>query len=181
MYAIRSYYAQQVMDDLKWLGIEWDQGPGVGGPHGPYLQSQRKDIYDKYVNKLLDEGKAYYCFDTSEELDALRKQAETQKEGFAYSRPETFPTAEEAEKARADGLPVTVRFAAPQDEPVVVQDIVRGAITFAAGEIGDFIIQKSVITSYSIHYTKLYDPPSFRTGAQSGPAFYFRSRLPERV
>jgi len=134
---------QQVMDDLKWLGIEWNQGPGVGGPHGPYLQSQRKDIYDKYVNKLLDEGKAYYCFETSEQLDALRKQAEQEKEGFAYSRPETFPTAKEAEKARTDGLPVTVRFAAPQDEPVVVQDMVRGAITFAAGEIGDFIIQKS--------------------------------------
>jgi len=132
---------QQVMDDLKWLGIQWDQGPEVGGPHGPYLQSQRKDIYDKYVNKLLDEGKAYYCFDTSEELDALRKQAEKEKEGFAYRRPEKFPTAEEAEKARADGLPVTVRFAAPQDEPIIVQDI--GAITFAAGEIGDFIIQKS--------------------------------------
>jgi len=134
---------QQVMDDLKWLGIQWDHGPGVGGPHGPYLQSQRKDIYDKYVKKLLDEGKAYYCFDTSEELDALRKQAEVQKEGFAYSRPDNFPTAGEAEKARADGLPVTVRFAAPQDEPVIVQDMVRGAITFAAGEISDFIIRKS--------------------------------------
>jgi len=134
---------QQVMDDLRWLGIQWDHGPEVGGPHGPYLQSQRKDIYDKYVNRLLDEGKAYYCFDTSEELDALRKQAEAQKEGFAYRRPEKFPTAEEAEKTRAEGRSVTVRFAAPQDEPVVVQDMIRGAITFAAGEIGDFIIQKS--------------------------------------
>ncbi|MFH1718046.1 MAG: glutamate--tRNA ligase [Planctomycetota bacterium] len=135
--------AQQVMDDLRWLGIQWDQGPEVGGPHGPYLQSQRNDIYDKYANRLLKEGKAYYCFDTSEELDALRKQAEAQKEGFAYRRPENFPTAEEAEKARAEGRPITIRFAVPQDEPVVVQDMIRGAITFAAGEIGDFIIQKS--------------------------------------
>jgi glutamyl/glutaminyl-tRNA synthetase len=136
--------ARQVMDDLKWLGIEWDEGPEVGGDNGPYLQSQRRDIYDKYVEQLLDEKKAYYCFDTPEELDALRKQAEAQKEGFVYTRPAEFPSAEdaEAEKARSDGRPVTVRFAVP-DEAVAVQDIVRGEITFAAGEIGDFIIRKS--------------------------------------
>ena len=130
--------ARQVMDDLKWLGIEWDEGPEVGGDNGPYYQSQRKDIYDKYIKQLLDEGKAYYCFDTPEELDALREQ----DRGFTYTRPAELPGAEEAEKARAQGRPVTVRFAAP-NEIVAVQDIVRGVITFAAGEIGDFIIQKS--------------------------------------
>ncbi|UCE50097.1 MAG: glutamate--tRNA ligase [Phycisphaerales bacterium] len=130
--------ARQVMDDLRWLGIEWDEGPEVGGPNGPYLQSQRKDIYDTYVKQLLDESKAYYCFDTPEELDALREQAR----GFTYSRPADFPSAEDAEKARAAGRPVTVRFAAP-DGSTAVQDIVRGEIIFAAGEIGDFIIQKS--------------------------------------
>jgi glutamyl-tRNA synthetase len=134
--------ARQVMDDLKWLGIEWDEGPEVGGDNGPYLQSQRRDIYDKYVEQLLDDKKAYYCFDTPEELDALRKQAEAQKKGFVYSRPAEFPSAEAAERARSDGRPVTVRFAVP-DEAVAVQDIVRGVITFAAGEIGDFIIRKS--------------------------------------
>jgi glutamyl/glutaminyl-tRNA synthetase len=134
---------QQVIDDLHWLGIEWDEGPEVGGPNGPYLQSQRRDIYDKYVKKLLDEKKAYCCFETSEELDALRRQAEAQKEGFAYSRPEQFPDEQDAEKARAEGRPVTVRFAFPQDKALVVDDIVRGEVTFAAGEIGDFIIQKS--------------------------------------
>lgn len=130
--------ARQVMDDLKWLGIEWDEGPEVGGDNGPYYQSQRKDIYDKYIKQLLDEGKAYYCFDTPEELDALREQ----DRGFTYTRPAELPGAEEAEKARAQGRPVTVRFAAP-NEIVAVQDIVRGVITFAAGEIGDFIIRKS--------------------------------------
>ena len=135
--------ARQVMDDLKWLGITWDEGPEVGGPNGPYLQSQRKDIYDKYIKKLLDEKKAYYCFDTPEELDALRQKAEAQKKNLNYPRPEKFPDNADAEKARAEGRPVTVRFAVPQDEPIVVRDLVRGEITFAAGEIGDFIILKS--------------------------------------
>ena len=135
--------ARQVMDDLRWLGIDWDEGPEVDGPNGPYLQSQRMDIYDKYVRQLLDEKKAYYCFDTAEDLDALREEAEAQTGGFAYQRPDEFPTGDDAEKARAEGRPVTVRFAVPQDEPLVVQDVVRGEITFAPGEISDFIIQKS--------------------------------------
>jgi len=143
--------ARQVMDDLKWLGITWDEGPEAacpehgrrGGPNGPYLQSQRKDIYDKYIKKLLDEKKAYYCFDTTEELDAFRQKADAQKKNLIYSRPEKFPDEADADKARADGRPVTVRFAVPQDEPIVVRDLIRGEITFAAGEIGDFIILKS--------------------------------------
>ncbi len=134
---------QQVMDDLRWLGIQWDQGPEVGGPNGPYLQSQRMDIYDKHIKKLLDEQKAYYCFDTTEELDALRKEAEAQKKAFSYSRPKEFPNKSDVEKAKAQGRDVTVRFAVPQDVPLVVADIVRGEIKFAAGAIGDFIIQKS--------------------------------------
>jgi glutamyl-tRNA synthetase len=134
---------QQVIDDLRWLGIEWDEGPEVGGPNGPYLQSQRMDIYDKYVKKLLEDKKAYYCFDTTEELDALRKEAEAQKKGFVYSRPEKFPDEKEVKKARAAGESVTVRFAMPQDKSIVVSDEVRGEVTFAAGEIADFIIQKS--------------------------------------
>ncbi|UCC22274.1 MAG: glutamate--tRNA ligase, partial [Planctomycetota bacterium] len=81
---------QQVMDDLRWLGIEWDEGPEVGGANGPYLQSERKEkgIYDGYVKKLLDEQKAYYCFDTAGELQAMREEAEAQKKGFVYTRPE---------------------------------------------------------------------------------------------
>ncbi|MHC4330950.1 MAG: glutamate--tRNA ligase [Planctomycetota bacterium] len=135
--------ARQVMDDLKWMGIEWDEGPEVGGENGPYLQSERRDIYDRYVKELLNRKKAYYCFETPEELDALRKEVEAQKKGFVYRRPEDLPGAEDAEKARAEGRPVTVRFAVPQNESVTVQDMVRGVVTFAAGEIGDFIIQKS--------------------------------------
>ena len=147
---------QQVMDDLRWLGIQWDQGPEVGGPNGPYLQSQRMDIYDKHIKKLLNEQRAYYCFDSTEELDALRSQ----KKGFVYSRPKDFPDESDVKKAKAQGRPVTVRFAIPQQDQVVrpetltlqlelkppqivIEDQVRGKVTFATSEIGDFIIQKS--------------------------------------
>jgi glutamyl/glutaminyl-tRNA synthetase len=134
---------QQVINDLRWLGIDWDEGPEVGGPNGPYFQSQRMDFYDKYVKKLLDEQKAYYCFDTTEELEELRSEAEAQKKGFIYCRPESFPDAKDAEKARARGQSVTVRFAMPQNETIVVNDIVRGEVAFDTAQIGDFIIQKS--------------------------------------
>lgn len=135
--------ARQVMTDLRWLGIEWDEGPDVGGPNGPYCQSERRDLYDKYVRQLLDEGKAYYCFETSEDLDAMRQEAEAQKTGFVFRRPAQSPSEEDARKARAEGRPVTVRFAIPQDGPIVVDDLVRGQISFNPAELADFIILKS--------------------------------------
>lgn len=134
---------QQVIDDLKWLGIEWDEGPGVGGPNGPYLQSQRLDIYKKYLDQLLAEGKAYYCFDTAEELKEKRDQAEAERKGVVYRRPQTVPSEADAQKARDEGCPVMVRFAIPQDKPIVIEDIVRGTVTFDPAELSDFVIQKS--------------------------------------
>jgi glutamyl-tRNA synthetase len=133
---------KQVIEDLRWLGIEWDEGPEVGGPHGPYFQSERLDIYKQYTQKLLDAGLAYYCFDTPEELEAMREEAQDKKQGFTYPRPERFPDESEVEKARAQGKDVAVRFCMP-DEEIVVEDIVRGQVKFAAGEFGDFIICKS--------------------------------------
>jgi len=134
---------QQVIADLRWLGIDWDEGPDIGGPNEPYLQSERRDIYDKYLQQLLDEQKAYYCFDTPEELTAMRDEAAAEKKGFVYPRPAIFPTDEDAEKARRQGRPVTVRFAVDQDAAIVVEDVVRGSVRFGPGEVGDFIIQKS--------------------------------------
>ncbi|MBN1125933.1 MAG: glutamate--tRNA ligase [Sedimentisphaerales bacterium] len=134
---------QQVIQDLRWLGIDWDEGPEVGGPNGPYLQSRRRDIYDQYITKLLDQGKAYYCFDTPEELEALRREASEGKQGFVYQRPDQFPDTRDVERARSEGRPVTVRFAVPQDQPIIVQDVIRGDVTFGPGEVQDFIIQKS--------------------------------------
>jgi len=133
---------RQVIEDLRWLGIDWDEGPEVGGPNAPYFQSQRKDIYDRYIKQLIEEEKAYYCFDSSEQLQAMRQAAAAKKENFIYPRPERFPQQHEADAAREAGKDVVVRFAMPQQD-IVVRDVVRGEVRFAAGELGDFIIQKS--------------------------------------
>ncbi|MEJ5260073.1 MAG: glutamate--tRNA ligase [Anaerohalosphaeraceae bacterium] len=134
---------QQVLADLRWLGIDWDEGPEVGGPNGPYFQSQRLEIYQHYVRKLIEEKKAYYCFDTPEEIERLRREAEAKKQVFLYPRPALFPEPEEAQKARAQGRPVTVRLAVTETEPIVVRDLLRGDVVFNPAEIGDFVILKS--------------------------------------
>lgn len=143
--------AAQVINDLRWLGIDWDEGPDPNHPddptksigtHGPYFQSQRCIIYDKYLQQLLDAGKAYYCFDTPEQIQVLRDRAAVEKKTFLYPRPQNFPDAKEAQKAHAQGCPVVIRFALP-NKPITVNDVVRGRITFSAEEISDFIIRKS--------------------------------------
>ena len=135
--------ARQVMQDLRWLGIQWDEGPETGGPNGPYFQSQRTETYNRYVRQLLEEGRAYYTFETTGELDAMRAQADAQKKGFVYSRPQQFPSEQDAERARVEGRSVTVRFAMPLGKPIIVNDIIRGRISFEPAELGDFIIIKS--------------------------------------
>ena len=134
--------AQQVMDDLKWLGIQWDQGPQVGGPAEPYFQSQRLDIYNKYIKQLLDSGKAYYCFESADELEQMRKQAAAKKQNFIYQRPKTFPNASDVEKAKVQGRDVVVRFCMPEEE-IVVDDVIRGQVKFKGSEISDLIILKN--------------------------------------
>jgi glutamyl/glutaminyl-tRNA synthetase len=135
--------ADQVLKDLKWLGIDWDEGPDIGGPNGPYKQSERRDIYDKYIAQLIDEKKAYYCFDTPEELADMRIAAEREKRNNIYLRPEVFPSASDVGKAKAESRPVTVRLAITQTEPVMIEDEIRGTISINPTELSDFIIQKS--------------------------------------
>jgi glutamyl-tRNA synthetase len=134
--------AKQVMDDLHWLGINWDWGPEVGGPAEPYFQSQRKAIYEKYVNQFIEQGKAYYCFDTPEELEEMRKKVAAQKKNFLYPRLARFPDSKEVEQARRQGKPVAVRFCMT-DEEIIVDDIIRGRVKFSGKDISDFIILKS--------------------------------------
>jgi len=133
---------QQVIDDLRWLGIDWDEGPEVGGPNGPYFQSQRKDIYQQYVDKLIEQKNAYYCFDTPEQLETIRQKAISEKKNIVYPRPAKLPDESDVKKARAAGKPVTVRFAMT-DEQIIVNDVIRGEVTFNGAELGDFIILKS--------------------------------------
>nr|MBU1260864.1 glutamate--tRNA ligase [Planctomycetota bacterium]MBU1517993.1 glutamate--tRNA ligase [Planctomycetota bacterium]MBU2458532.1 glutamate--tRNA ligase [Planctomycetota bacterium] len=134
--------AKQVMDDLKWLGIQWDEGPEIEGPAGPYYQSQRLDIYNRYIEQLLNAGKAYYCFDTTDKLNQMRKKAAENKQNFVYPRPVKLPDSADVEKAKAQDKDVMVRFCMP-DEEVVVNDEVRGQVKFNGRDISDFIILKS--------------------------------------
>ncbi|NIA06035.1 MAG: glutamate--tRNA ligase [Actinobacteria bacterium] len=126
--------AEAIIRDLKWLGLDWDEGP--------YLQSQRLDIYAKHIQKLLDAGHAYYAFETAEELDVLRKQAQEAKQAFRYPRPDPLPTAADADRARSAGKPVVVRLKCPS-QAVTVEDEVFGEVQVAADQMDDFVICKA--------------------------------------
>ncbi len=133
---------EKLLDDLRWLGLHWDEGPGDDTMHGPYRQSERLDFYRAAAQSLLDSGRAYYAWDTPEELERQRREAQAAKRSFKYPRPDRFPTEADADRARAEGRPVVVRFAIP-DEAITVHDVVLGDVTFAAGELDDLVIVKS--------------------------------------
>lgn len=134
--------ADKVAEDLRWLGIDWDEGYDVGGDRGPYRQSERLEIYREHVDRLLEAGLAYYAFDTADELEAMRARAKAEKRSLLYPRPSDTPNdPAEAERARANGKPVVVRFKTPGREVKVV-DRVFGEIKVAPGEQDDFIILK---------------------------------------
>jgi glutamyl-tRNA synthetase len=132
----------RIVEDLRWLGIHWDEGVGVGGPNGPYRQSERLDIYRTYIGKLLDAGKAYFAFETPDELDAMRKAAGAAKRTFRYPRPAALPSRADADGTRAEGRPVVVRFLCPARD-VTVRDDAFGDVTMPAAEMDDFIILKA--------------------------------------
>ena len=132
----------KLLDDMRWLGLHWDEGPQVGGAHGPYYQSQRVDEYRAVARKLIDDGHAYYATETDVELNALREAAKREKRNFRYPRPAHFPTHAEADAARAAGKPVVVRLKVPH-EPFIVADQILGDVTVGAGEIDDFVLLKS--------------------------------------
>ena len=133
---------EKLLDDLRWLGLVWDEGPQVGGPYGPYRQSERLEAYRQVARRLLDEGKAYYAFDTREELEAMRREAQRRKENFRYPRPKRFPSQAEAQAAREAGRPVVVRFAMPRQD-FVIRDEILGEVTIRADELDDFVLLKS--------------------------------------
>ncbi|BDR60841.1 glutamate--tRNA ligase [Lactobacillus xylocopicola] len=135
------------MDNLHWLGIDWDEGPDQGGDYGPYRQSERKDIYQKYIQQLLDEGKAYYSYKTEEELEEQREEQRMMGIAPHYTYEyEGLTAAEIAEKqaqAQAAGLKPVVRIHIPEMETYAWEDIVKGHLSFESDTIGgDFVIQK---------------------------------------
>lgn len=136
----------KILEDLRWLGIEWDEGIEKGGPAEPYRQSERLEMYQAKIRTLLDEDKAYYAFETSEELDARRKEAEANKQNYNYRRenrdPKSFPSHEEAEEMRRNGKPVVVRLLNPLRD-VTITDEIFGDVTIPVDQQDDFVLQKA--------------------------------------
>ena len=142
---------EYIIQSLNWCGLNPVEGPGIGGEFGPYRQSERKEIYKKYADQLIKSGRAYYAFDTSEEIDELRKKAEANKETFSYgiatrdklNNSVTLSEEEVQQKIEA-GENYVIRFKMPADEDVTEVDIIRGSVTFnTTKSLDDKVLFKS--------------------------------------
>lgn len=136
-------HARTLMEDLRWLGLEWNEGPERGGPDGPYAQSQRGDIYATYADRLGAAGLAYPCFCTEHELKLERKAQVAAGRPPRYSGKCRALSPEEVQVRRNRGIPATLRFHVADGRTVEFNDRVRGPQRFATNDIGDFVIRRS--------------------------------------
>lgn len=134
---------EEILRSLRWLGIEPNEGPDVGGKYGPYFQSQRLDIYQAHAKQLVAQGSAYYCFCTPERLAQLRKEQEAKKESIGYDRLCLGLSSEEVNRKLEAGEPAVIRFKVPTEGQTTFHDIVRGEISFENRLLDDFVIIKS--------------------------------------
>jgi glutamyl-tRNA synthetase len=131
------------MVTLRWLGLEWDEGPDKGGPYAPYVQSERRAVYDEHTEKLLTTDWAYRCYCSPERLDEVRKAQQARKEPPRYDRHCRELPADERAAREAAGEKAVVRFKTPLAGETVVTDALRGEVTFANDTLDDFVIMKS--------------------------------------
>ena len=140
-------YELDAEESLTWLGLGWDEGPETPDLHGPYRQSQRTAIYEKYIKQLIDEGSAYYCYCSQEELEKQGKEQEAQKLPPKYAghcrnlSPEDTETA--CQQIQKDGRKPVIRFRVPENETIKFKDLIHGQMAFDSNLIGDFVIVKS--------------------------------------
>lgn len=151
---------EYIIESFKWLGIKFDEGVSFGGNHGPYRQSERRDIYKKYVQQLLDSGKAYIAFDTPEELDAMRNEIKN----FQYDattrgkmRNSLSMTKEEVDRLIAEGHQYVVRFKVEPDEDVHVEDMIRGDVVINSSILDDKVLYKSADELPTYHLANIVD------------------------
>jgi glutamyl-tRNA synthetase len=142
---VRSNSASEtaILDSLRWLGLEWDEGPDVDGPYGPYRQSERTELYREHVERLVDRGEAYPCFCTRERLDELRAHQRENKLPLGYDGHCRSVAREEAAARRASGEAHVVRLAMPNEGEAVVRDLLRGEIRIANAQVDDQVLLKS--------------------------------------
>jgi len=134
---------EELINGLKWLGIDYDEGPGKGGPYGPYRQSERKHIYQEYAEKLVESGHAYYCFCSPERLAKVREEQQKNKESLHYDGTCRDLPLEDARKRVANGEKYVIRFKMPKSGSTTVRDHLRGEITTENRELDDSILVKS--------------------------------------
>lgn len=138
-------YIESIMHDLKWLGLDWDEGPDKDGPFAPYRQSDRVEIYKRFADKLLREEKAYHCYCSDEELSRKRKTALKEGKPPKYDNRCRNLSEDEKKEIRKRGVKPALRFKVP-DKTLVINDLVRGEVAFDTSLIGDFVIMKSTGT-----------------------------------
>lgn len=139
----RPEYEKSIFDALNWAGIHWDEGPDIGGPFGPYRQSERTEIYREYCQKLLDAGKAYKCFATQEELTEMREMAAKLGQRVGYDRRYRNCSPEEVAQREAAGQPYVIRMKIPLTGECVYEDAIKGRITFPWADVDDQVLLKS--------------------------------------
>ncbi len=132
-----------IFDSLRWLGLEWDEGPGIGGPHGPYFQSERREIYGRHAQTLLAAGRAYPCFCTPEELETRRSAMAARGEAPRYDGRCRRLTTAERERFTAEGRPAALRFALDPAGESAWDDRVRGRVVFQNEVLDDFVLVRS--------------------------------------
>lgn len=141
---------QYIIESFKWCGIEFDEGVTMGGEYGPYKQSERKQIYRQYADKLIAGGHAYYAFDTAEELNKVRSDYESQKVTFTYNAEERTKlrnsltiSKEETDKLIESGKPFVIRFKMPENETIIMNDMIRGKVEVNSTVLDDKVLFKS--------------------------------------
>jgi glutamyl-tRNA synthetase len=139
----RPEYEQSIMDALRWLGLDWDEGPDIGGDKGPYRQSERKELYGEYAQQLIDSGHAYKCWCTKERLDLLAKRQRAEKGKLGYDKHCLHLSDDERAAKEASGEPYVVRFNFPADGETRYVDHFRGEIRWDNSDLTDYVLLKS--------------------------------------
>jgi len=152
---------EPILRGLRWLGLDWDEGPEVGGPHAPYFQSQRLHRYQEAVRQLLERGCAYRDYATVEELQAEREEAQKQKRSTVYSRRWMARTPEEQARFEAEGRQAVVRLKMPREGKLVLHDLIRGDVEFEWSQEQDHVIQRAD-GSCLYHLASVVDDHDFR-------------------
>lgn len=134
---------EAVLQDLSWLGLDWDEGPGIGGDYGPYRQSERNSLYKEHAQKLLESGHVYRCFCSNEELEKMKEIAKLKQLPPVYTGRWATATEEEVQEELAKGTPFTYRFRVPKEGSLKISDLIRGEVSWNLDTLGDFVIMRS--------------------------------------